>query len=349
MDTWDKFPPSLLLAVRCSLILTMGWIAKLLVTSLLSSAPSNTKVSCRHGSKLSNDPYFGLPSQRLKDKEASNQDDDTLQDPDPVSFSVCLSPGCLADGSQSSLDKLQALAPAHVDVSGGPCRSFCGSGPVVLEDSSTGPNKKMKTIPHKRISADDKILKLLFPEYDEPPKSVAKILQGYNLGIAGDEAFEKKDYQEAIRFYESAVDLAFRAATDLQNDRDHYKQKFSVIAPSSSRSRESNKSHRRTPTGLEWLVRLRRQEALAKIELGDLDGAMLSIQASCNMSRNTSARSIVVLAKIYQGKNDAAGELTALKNLFELPVDDSKLSFAEKNDRRLAEIRMQKLQFQMKA
>mmetsp|Transcript_14009 Transcript_14009/g.31779 ORF Transcript_14009/g.31779 Transcript_14009/m.31779 type:complete len:139 (+) Transcript_14009:585-1001(+) len=103
---------------------------------------------------------------------------------------------------------------------------------------------------------------------------------------------------------------------------------------------------RTTPVALEWLVRVRRNEALAKMELNDLDGAMLAAHAACNISKNASPESIIVLARICQRKEDVDGELQALKNLFELPVDENKLSVQEKNDRRLAGIRMQRLQFQ---
>ena len=49
-----------------------------------------------------------------------------------LSFSVCLSPGCVADGAQATLDKLQALAPPTVvTVEAGTCESLCGSGPIV--------------------------------------------------------------------------------------------------------------------------------------------------------------------------------------------------------------------------
>mmetsp|Transcript_21919 Transcript_21919/g.28383 ORF Transcript_21919/g.28383 Transcript_21919/m.28383 type:complete len:322 (-) Transcript_21919:730-1695(-) len=317
-----------------------GWWK--LINAFLASANPKIGSSSSGFANLNKESYFGLPSQKSQDTAIAI---DAIEKTDPVSLSVCLSPGCLADGSKRALEKLRALAPAHVHVEGGPCKSFCGSGPVVVEDSRTGPNNKMRTVPYKRISAEDRILKLLYPGGEES-KSTLQIVKGYNLGLSGDEAFGNKNYEEAIKCYEAAVDCAFRAATDLQNKREQFEHKTRA---ESGRKRNDEHSHqRKTPEGLKWMVRARRREALAKIEMGDVDGAMLAIQASCNMSRNTSSQSIIVLARVYQCKNNAPGELTALQNLFHLRVDESKLNFAEKNARRLAEIRLQKLKFQLK-
>jgi len=100
----------------------------------------------------------------------------------------------------------------------------------------------------------------------------------------------------------------------------------------------------RKPDGLEWLIRARRNEAIARLDLGDIDGAMLAAQASCNLSRNTSAESFQILAEIYQRRDDKVGELQALKTMFSLPVDEDKLPFAAQNQRRELGFRLAKLE-----
>ena len=101
--------------------------------------------------------------------------------------------------------------------------------------------------------------------------------------------------------------------------------------------------------------------ALAKMELKDYDGALLAIQASCNLSRNLDcSESLAVLAKVYQYKNDLPGELQALTNLLQQqpqpqqqPNEDNNNyntkagNFKLQNERRLAELRLQKLTFLM--
>mmetsp|Transcript_14009 Transcript_14009/g.31777 ORF Transcript_14009/g.31777 Transcript_14009/m.31777 type:complete len:222 (+) Transcript_14009:92-757(+) len=155
---------------------------------------------------------------RMDTSVVSDNGEETLI---PSSLSVCLSPGCKADGAELALEKLKALAPPHVTVEGGPCRSFCGSGPVVVSDSPTGVNGKMKTVPHKRISSEERIIDLLYSD----GAVNANLVKGYNFGAAGDEAFEKKNYGEAVKFYEDAVSFGFRPAIELQDKRDRFEQK----------------------------------------------------------------------------------------------------------------------------
>lgn len=57
--------------------------------------------------------------------------------PLPETVHVCVSPACLADGALATLEALIALAPPHVTVRAGPCRSLCGSGPIVTTTTTT--------------------------------------------------------------------------------------------------------------------------------------------------------------------------------------------------------------------
>lgn len=257
-----------------------------------------------------------------------------------VHLQVCLSPGCIADGAQATLEKMQALAPAHVIVEAGACVSFCGSGPVVQEsnDEVKGPLK------HKNIQDNEKILNLLYPSGNVP----SELIEGFNIVQRGDDAFENEKHEEAVKLYESAVNIAFRSAVELENERDlvfkyEQQQQISNVNGNGSKGTSSRLSTR-VPKGLEWLIRARRNEASCKLKLKDIDGAMLAAQASCNLSRNTSAESFLVLAEIYREEGGLVGENQALEKALSLWSDESKLSFAQKNQRRLATIRNQKVQ-----
>ena len=211
------------------------------------------------------------------------------------------------------MERLQALAPAHVTIEVGSCHSLCGNGPIVADDK----DKK-----YRKVKGNDKILELLGSVNSD-------LLEGYELALEGDTAFQAKDYEKAIRLYEQAVDLAFLPALQLQN------------------AREAIRKRGKYPASLEWLIRARRNEALCRLGT-DLDGAMLAAQASCNLSRNTSWKSFLVLAKVYEEKKDVAGEWQALKNLLSVPVKEDKLSPQEKNERRTCGFRFDKLDRMMK-
>lgn len=111
---------------------------------------------------------------------------------------------------------------------------------------------------------------------------------------------------------------------------------------------------------------------MAKIELKDYDGALLAIQSSCNLSRNIDCcESLSVLAKIYQYKNDIPSEIQALTNFLQQSrsnsngnngnnnntierktnnnnKDKTRTNFQLQNEIRLAQVRLQKLNFLMK-
>jgi hypothetical protein len=176
-----------------------------------------------------------------------------------LTVQVCLSPGCIADGAAVTMEKLQALAPAHVRIQQGGCSSFCGSGPVVVtvleelassssssSSSSTGTTTRRRPIlveqkSHKRIQ-NDKILQLVYPtatttanDDDFPTQSTTAatkaernngpppdLVLGYDLALQGDAAFAIMDYAKAMEYYEQAVRVAFISAVELQNERDRF-------------------------------------------------------------------------------------------------------------------------------
>lgn len=253
-----------------------------------------------------------------------------------VRFQVCQSPACIADGAKETLEKMQAWAPAHVIVEAGACVSLCGSGPVVIaskENDKNGDNshKDGPETKEKRIQAEARILQLLYPDGDVP----TDLMEGYQLVQQGDQAFGKDQFDTALEFYERAVTVAFRSAVELENARDALLHK---------RAAATSKTFTRVPVGLEWLVRARRNEASCKLRLGDVDGAMLAAQASCNLSRNTSAESFLLLAEIYRVEESLQGEAQSLEKALSLWSNDEALTFPQKNQKRLASIRLQKVQ-----
>lgn len=240
-----------------------------------------------------------------------------------TTYKVCLSPGCIADGAGRTLEKLQALAPPDIVIKEGSCTSLCGNGPVVFGEN----NSK-----HRKVSGN-KILALLFPDDSAGSPSQA-LLEGYDLVLQADDDFGKKNYAAAVVLYEKALSIAFGPAMDLQTARDHMQRDDAAVSTTATKP----------PVGLQWLIRARCNEATAKLELGDVGGALLAANGACNISRNTSVEAFQVLALIYERKKDAMGELQALQNMFALPVVESKLPFSSQNKRREFGFRLAKLE-----
>jgi tetratricopeptide (TPR) repeat protein len=258
-----------------------------------------------------------------------------------TTYEVCLSPGCIADGASQTLEKLQALAPPNVVVKAGSCSSLCGNGPVlVVQSNGDHQNINEKVMKKHRKVSGAKILDLLQGNNENdsdysagPPEA---LIEGYELVLQADELFTKsKDYAQAVQLYEKALAIAFRPAMNLQTARDQMHKGEDL----------SSNSITKQPTGLQWLVRARCNEATCKLQLGDVGGALFAAQGACNLSRNTSAESLQVLAQVYQQKGDAAAELQALQTMFALPVvDENKFSFTQQNQRREFGFRLAKLE-----
>ena len=258
-----------------------------------------------------------------------------------IVYEVCLSPGCIADGAKATFQKLQALAPAGVEVKEGGCSSLCGNGPVVM-----CPNAKRTVVGHRKVKGkkvldlllqlqsqsdgngeddtEDQLLQLPIPE---------ELIQGYEMSVEADDAMQCQDYEHAVSLYERAIHTAFRAALDLQTAREKAGHDQNLVVSATG-----------IPVGLLWLVDARRNEAIARMALGDLNGAVLAAQGSCNIGRNRCPESLETLAAIYQQEGDASAELQALNNLFELPVDKATMSRQVENKRRELGFRRDKLQ-----
>lgn len=232
-----------------------------------------------------------------------------------VSFQVCLSPGCVADGAQRTLDKLHAVAPPQAHVTAGTCESLCGNGPIV-----TQPSNKQKVI-HRRISGD--ALLDLLNDYAIDPA----LLEGYDLVAQAQDLFVKKEYQQAIPLYEKGIAMALEPTMALVQLDEQVENQEEVAMPQR----------------LDWLVRAYREEAEARLQVGDKEAALVAANAACDLSNNVDAPSLDVLASVCQACNDATGELKALQAMFALP-EDSKMTREVANRRRTLGFRLAKLE-----
>ena len=276
---------------------------------------------------------------------------DAFSQPNPTTtsttvYEVCLSPGCIADGAEATFQKLQAIAPAGVAVKEGGCSSFCGNGPVVVCPSAASSNNK-KPKQYKRVKGK-KVLDILLEAQadndseDDGANSLQlqipipeALIQGYEMSVEADDALQCKDYEHAVSLYERAHNTAFRAALDMQTARDKAVKDNgddAIVSPTG------------IPVGLLWLVNARKNEAIARMALGDLDGAVIAAQGSCNIGRNRCPEALETLAAIYEQRGDKSDELQALNNLFELPVDTASMSRQVENKRRELGFRRDKLQ-----
>lgn len=227
-----------------------------------------------------------------------------------VSFQVCLSPGCVADGAHKTLDKLRAVAPSHAEINAGTCESLCGNGPIVSQVSG-----EKKKIIHRRISGD--ALLALLTDYAVDPA----LLEGYDLVSQAQDYFRKKKYQEAILLYEKGIRIALEPARDLLETDEHDEM----------------------PKQFDWLVRAYREEAEAKLQVNDAQGSLVSARAACDLSNNGDAPSLDMLATICQALSDANEELNALQAYFALP-EDPNMPREVANRRRTLGFRLAKLE-----
>lgn len=231
-----------------------------------------------------------------------------------ITDEVCLSPGCIADGSVLTLEKLQALAPPNIIVREGGCSSACGNGPVVIRLEV----EKKKAY---RKVAGAKILDLLTSDVDDSSRPPKALVQGYDLVLQADKAFSARDYQLALDIYTNAVELALEPAMDLQSRRNE------LQFASSSESSDY-------VIGLEWLIRAKLHQAIALLQLDGAvsttnDAALLAARTACDLSRNCFAQSFQVLASVYEKSGNVKGEVRALRSMFAIPVkDEEKLPIA---------------------
>ena len=145
---------------------------------------------------------FVAQNQKTRSVQPSRGLSSASADADPTTtLEVCLSPGCLADGAQDTLQKLQALIPqdGNVEVKRGVCCSLCGNGPVVLNG-----NQKIR-----KVSSSDKILKIL-EEMDDgvvPSLQSEKILESFDLIQEARAAAKSRDFGKATDLFQQVLDI----------------------------------------------------------------------------------------------------------------------------------------------
>jgi hypothetical protein len=242
---------------------------------------------------------------------------------------VCLSPGCLADGAEGVLLKMQALvATPDMEVVSGVCCSLCGNGPVVM-DVECG--KKYRKV------SEQKILDILLQDEATSSSSLdpnqQAVLEGFNLCFEGGEALNNNDYSAAVEKFSMGIDMGLEAALVLDEQR---KSDDDTGATTAS-------------NGLKWLIVARCNEAKAKLGMGDdMEGAIASAQSAYDLSGKTSTESLELLHEACQRKGDDVGELNALKSLFDLP-EPEKPSAMQTNKRRSLGFRLAKLKATVKS
>lgn len=167
---------------------------------------------------------------------------------DVVTFDVCLSPGCMADGAAATIVKLRALAPPNIVVRKGSCSSACGNGPIVIRKSLATKGETGQT--YRKITGD-KILQLLSNEGEDAANANSRIkaftiderlAQGYDLTVLADHAFSLHNYELSRDLYAQAIDLALQPASSLQAQRDGYHESMIFALPSSSLPRDERQT-----------------------------------------------------------------------------------------------------------
>lgn len=225
---------------------------------------------------------------------------------------VCVSPGCVADGSKVTLDRMMALAPStRVQVVKGGCVALCGKGPVVRENES---------IRHKYIKEGDKLLEKILGE-----SLPSELVDGYDLvQRAKQTATKKKDYAHAVQLYSQGIAKALDTATK-------------------NADKHASGPEAQTPLNLLWLVEAYRDLAEILLETNDIKGAYTAVNSACKLSNGSDPLCFELLSKVYQAKSDNEGELKALQSMFDIPIEEETLPWHVSNRRRELEFRLIRL------
>ena len=232
------------------------------------------------------------------------------QEQTAITYEVCLSPGCLADGAQSTLDQLMSLAPPGVDVKPGVCCSLCGNGPVVMDEVN---GKKYRKVVSRTAKLMDLVDPLSLNEDDndgsdenERISSLQKaILEGYDMISEAEQAMAQNDFEQASTLYEAAISKALKPAKELQKARDD--------------SSNGNNDDGSSNSGLSFLVKAHQSQAMAYSKSGKGEDAISAARAACDLSECTSLEALEVLQGICESHKDGESELWALRAYFDLP------------------------------
>lgn len=235
----------------------------------------------------------------------------------PVLIEVCLSPGCVADGAEETLNKCMAFVPSDlITVKKGVCVSACGNGPVVRE------NEKFV---HKRVSD---VLSLFEKVLVEEKNFIAEeIVEGYKIVSDAKDAAEEKNFDFAIVKYEEGIKLALDSAIEFSKRDPNYTVDGDM------------------PSNLQWIVQAYCDLAEANRQMKEYDRALGAIQEACELSRKTDPLCWELMAQVCQECNDSEKEMKALQNLFAIPVPEgAELPRDVANRRRTQGFRLAKLE-----
>ena len=214
---------------------------------------------------------------------------------------MCLSPGCVADGAEGVLLKLQALAPScaatttieentNIVVARGVCCKLCAYGPAA-RDRMTGRKHR------KLADSNQKIVALLSLDagITMDPNQEA-VLEAIDLCLKGDADLQRKKYKGAIQHYAKGIQRGMNAAITLNSSNDNDND----------------------TSALQWVVQALCNEATAKLHTKDTDGTIISAQTAYMLSQKRSSKSLEALQEAYQTRGDDTNERMVLKALFAL-------------------------------
>jgi tetratricopeptide (TPR) repeat protein len=206
-----------------------------------------------------------------------------------------------------------ALAPPGVSVKPGVCCSFCGNGPVVVDNAN---KKKYKRV----VSGTAKVVDLVSQNggLGETLTSMQQaILDGYDVITQANDALAKKDFAAAESLYESTYRID-QAKSETQGP----------VAP---------------PRGLQWLIHAYQGQARAQSKMGNVDAAVVLAHKACDLSLNLSPEALEILQEMYQVQGNVSAELSALLLYFDLP-EPEKATTVVSNKRRQLGFRRAKLE-----
>ncbi|OEU11798.1 hypothetical protein FRACYDRAFT_244922 [Fragilariopsis cylindrus CCMP1102] len=260
---------------------------------------------------------------------------------------VCMSPGCIADGADQALLKLQALSSSSsssitgdgtdvndavgVVVKPGVCCSLCGNGPVVFDKSN---NKKYRNV----LLSNDKILDIVLSSSDDDDNvndgddddddgnnsnistrsrsNMNKILDGINLYFDGDKALKSKDYITAIEKYTMAIDIGMKNPITIS------------IIEKQQQQQQNKTTNNDDASTLNWLINAYCNKAKSKLFLNnDVNDAIICAEKASELSLHTSIDSFIILQEAYQKRDSSKAddddsiirdELHALQSIFDL-------------------------------
>jgi hypothetical protein len=258
-----------------------------------------------------------------------------------MTLEVCLSPGCLADGAQGTLQKLQALISDETNttkVVKGVCCSLCGNGPVVILNG----NQKIR-----QVNSNDKILKLLIldnqDDVDESDYSrFQSILQSFDLIEQARASVKSREFVKGTKLFQQGIDLGMHQLTT--------RDKFSL-------------------TQVSYLIEALKEQTFAFLQIPAKKDAVDAARCSIDLIRNSSDQiedndeallilysSLECLQEALEACNKGiatvdkeilAQEFKVLQDLMSLP-ELAGLSSTQQNKRRSHGFRLQKLERELK-